>query len=62
MRKLYNAKMHPDVIREIKTEDDVMREMLQRFKAGPVYPDDELTLEDFEQYYAKIGASLSDEV
>lgn len=59
MRMLYNARGHPKVISGEMSEDDVLRSVLSNFDVlqhdGVVY------FEEFENYYADIGATIDND-
>lgn len=54
----YNAKAHPDVIMERRTEKEILQEFMLNFEKGSKEQDGIVTLEEFENYYANISASI----
>lgn len=66
LQGVYNAKMHPEVKQGKKTEQEVLAEFLDTFEihCGTVDKtkrDGNLTLQEFMDYYRKIGASIDDD-
>ena len=64
IKKLYNAKGHRDVIDGRRTEDEILRELLDSFDAAGKTKgahDGVVTLEEFEEYYSNISASVDDD-
>ncbi len=55
IKMIYNARKHPKVISGERTQDEVLKEYLNNFD---VNRDGELTLEEFEKYYAGVSASI----
>jgi len=58
IKQLYNARKHPKVVSGEKTVDEVLKEFLNTFDADA---DGNLTLDEFEKYYAGISASIDDD-
>jgi Ca2+-binding EF-hand superfamily protein len=56
----YDASKHPDVIRQRKTADEVLREFLDTFDVGGV-KDGVVTPQEFENYYANVSANIDDD-
>lgn len=59
IKKLYNAKKHPDVIAGKRTEDSVLAEFLDTFDTEE--KDGKVTLREFEKYYGNVSASIDDD-
>ncbi len=62
----YNASRHPDVIQGKKTEDEILMEFLETFEthhniANSSAPDHIVTLEEFEEYYNNVSASVDND-
>ena len=57
----YNASKHPDVISGRRSAGDVLREFLDTFDVGGV-KDGIVSLEEFENYYSNVSASIDDDV
>jgi len=60
---LYSAKKHPDVIKGKKTEREVHQEFMSTFQQhaatkGKGSIDDQITREEFQEYYENISASI----
>ena len=63
IEKKYNAKMHPDVKSGKRTEEEVLTEFLETFETHHNIliggkPDGKVTMEEFEEYYANVSASI----
>lgn len=58
---VYNAKMHPDFIRGKVTEEEVLQDFLQNFQVNKKTRDNTVTLEEFEEYYSSISASIDND-
>ena len=62
IKKTYNAKGHREVVAGYKTEEEVLRELLDNFDGGEVKArttrDGKVTLEEFFSYYANISAGV----
>jgi len=58
IKQIYNARKHPKVISGEKTVDEVLKEFLNTFDSNA---DGTLSLEEFEQYYAGVSASIDDD-
>lgn len=66
IKDIYNAKRHPDVISGKKTEEDILMEFLETFEThhnicNSEAPDHVVTLEEFEEYYNNISASIDND-
>ena len=57
---MYNTSKHPDVLSHRKSPEQVLREFLDGFDVGGVV-DGKVTLEEFENYYSNISASIDDD-
>lgn len=60
---LYNAKQHPDVKKGKKTEREILQEFMSTFQQhaatkGKGSVDDNITREEFQEYYENISASV----
>lgn len=60
IKGVYNASCHPDVMRNMRSEEEVLLEFMQAFQVGGV-KDDIITKEEFENYYANLSASIDDD-
>jgi len=58
IKQIYNARKHPKVISGEKTVDEVLKEFLNTFDGDQ---DGNLTVEEFEKYYAGVSASIDDD-
>ena len=63
IEKKYSAKMHPDVKAGKATEEEVLTEFLETFEIHHNIliggePDGIVTMEEFEEYYANVSASI----
>ena len=62
IREIYNASGHREVIAGYKTEDEVLRELLDSFDGGEkgssTTRDGQVTLKEFFSYYANISAGI----
>lgn len=63
----YNPSNHPDVRSGKKTEEDILQDFLETFEThhnvlSGKARDSEVTLEEFEEYYANVGASVDDDL
>eukprot|EP00826_Nyctotherus_ovalis_P006571 TRINITY_DN1156_c0_g2_i3.p1 TRINITY_DN1156_c0_g2~~TRINITY_DN1156_c0_g2_i3.p1 ORF type:complete len:592 (+),score=134.30 TRINITY_DN1156_c0_g2_i3:690-2465(+) len=63
IEKKYNARMHPDVKAGKCTEEEVFTEFLETFETHHNIivggkPDGIVTMEEFEEYYANVSASI----
>lgn len=66
LKDSYNARLHPEVEQKKRLEDDVLQEFLETFD---VFHNDVLgkqkdanvTLEEFESYYANLSAVIEDD-
>jgi len=58
MKLAYNAKGHPDVVAGRRTEEEVLREIIDVFDCGSGPKDGKVTLAEFESYYSNISASV----
>jgi calcyphosin len=64
IKGVYNASKHPDVLQRKKTEDQVLQEFLETFEGYEDMKDlrdGQVTLEEFEDYYAFISCSIDDD-
>jgi len=64
LQGVYNAKMHPEVKRGTKTEQEVLAEFLDTFEIhnnNKGSGDGTVTVEEFCDYYRKIGSSIDDD-
>jgi Ca2+-binding EF-hand superfamily protein len=75
IKAYYNAKGHPDVIQKFRTENEILREILDAFDGGlgkslpskdknkskNIKGDGIVTLDEFCEYYANISASIDDD-
>ena len=57
VKGVYNAKSHPDVVQGRKTEDEILRGLVEAFEVGS-NKDCVVSVEEFENYYANISASI----
>ncbi len=55
---IYNAKKHPDVVAGKSTEAKVLSDFLQTFEGVAGNRDGVITIEEFKDYYADIGAGV----
>eukprot|EP00760_Papus_ankaliazontas_P008555 PhM_4_TR13886/c0_g1_i1/m.56466 len=60
IRQTYSAKGHPDVLKGKKTEEEVLLEFIETFEVGDQV-DGIVTLEEFENYYTNVSASVDDD-
>ena len=57
---IYNARSHPDVVSKHRTEEQVLVEFMDSFRAGTSRRDNKstssgvITLDEFEHYYANL--------
>ena len=58
---VYDTSRHPEVISKKKTKDQVLKEFLDAFVIGGMKSDGAVSREQFEDYYANIGASIESE-
>lgn len=66
IKKKYNAKMHPDVKKGIKTEEEVLAEFLDTFEVhhGMKHPEDrdgKVTVREFQEYYTNISSTIDND-
>ena len=66
IKRNYNAKMHPDVKKGIKTEDEVLAEFLDTFEVHhslkhPEDRDGQVTLREFIEYYTNISSTIDND-
>ena len=66
IKKCYNAKMHPDVKKGTKTEDEVLAEFLDTFEVhhGLKHPEDrdgKVKLGEFIEYYTNISSTIDND-
>ena len=66
IRDVYNAKNHPDVRQGKKTEEEVLGEFLETFElhhniSDRTLLDHRVTIEEFEEYYANVSASIDED-
>ena len=62
----YNAKMHPDVKKGKKTEDEILAEFLDTFEVHhalkhPEDRDGQVTLREFIEYYTNISSTIDND-
>lgn len=57
VREVYNARSHPQVVAGNMTEEQVLTELLDNFDVGGT-KDGQVTLQEFENYYSNISASV----
>lgn len=55
---MYNVKGHVEYIAGKKTEDEILRELLDNFDVGGGAKDGTVTLSEFENYYSNISGSV----
>lgn len=63
IEKKYNAKLHPDVKAGKSTEEEILTEFIETFETHHnilfgAEPDGIVTMEEFEEYYANVSASI----
>ncbi|EGR32539.1 hypothetical protein IMG5_078650 [Ichthyophthirius multifiliis] len=61
IKQIYNGKMHPDVKSGKRTEESVLLEFINTFESYTGFrgiKDGQITLEEFEDYYSFISASI----
>lgn len=59
IKGVYSASMHPDVIAERRSEDEVLAEFIESFESGSKDSGDGVvTFAEFERYYANLSASI----
>ncbi|KAJ8613146.1 hypothetical protein CTAYLR_004794 [Chrysophaeum taylorii] len=56
----YDASRHPDVLKGLKTADDVLRDFLDTFDVGGVV-DGKVTRAEFDEYYANVSSTIDDD-
>ena len=66
IKKVYNAKAHPDVKSGKRTEDDALLEFLDTFEVhhalkSPNDRDGKVTSKEFIEYYTSVSASIDDD-
>ncbi len=67
IKQSYNAKKHPDVLANKRTEEDILIEFLDTFEAALAHKnqgknrDGRVSLEEFLEYYQNISASIDNE-
>jgi hypothetical protein len=65
LKDVYNAKNHPDVKSGKKTEEEVLGEFLETFEMhfniGGGQHDQQITMEEFLEYYNNVSASIDDD-
>jgi Ca2+-binding EF-hand superfamily protein len=67
IKGVYNAKFHPDVVAEKRTEEEVLNDFLNSFEKRSTGSgnnkkgDGMITLDEFLEYYANISASVDDD-
>jgi Ca2+-binding EF-hand superfamily protein len=55
---VYDVSKHPDFISKRKSRDQILKEFLDAFVVGGMKPDGIISLKQFEDYYANIGAYI----
>jgi calcyphosin len=55
---VYDVSKHPDFISKRKSKDQILKEFLDAFVVGGMKPDGLISLKQFEDYYANIGACI----
>ena len=58
VRGVYNARMHPEVIKGNMTEDEVLMQFLARFEQHSEQKDGIVTWKEFLNYYKHVGADI----
>jgi Ca2+-binding EF-hand superfamily protein len=63
IKQIYNVKKHPDVLSGKKTEDEAFMDFIETFQLhasikGKGVTDDEITRQEFQEYYENISASI----
>eukprot|EP01052_Picozoa_sp_SAG31_P037300 SAG31_NODE_4796_length_2952_cov_12.871714_4_plen_170_part_00 len=58
VRGVYNARMHPEVIKGNMTEDEVLMQFLARFEQHSEQKDGIVTFKEFLNYYKHVGADI----
>jgi len=66
IKRSYNAKMHPDVKKGKKSEDEVLAEFLDTFEVHhslkhPEDRDGKVTLREFIEYYSNISSTIDND-
>ena len=54
----YDVSKHPDFMSGKKTKDQILKDLLSSFVIGGLKDDGRISLEQFGDYYANIGASI----
>ena len=54
----YDVSKHPDFMSGKKTKDQILKDLLNSFVIGGLKDDGTISLEQFGDYYANIGASI----
>ena len=62
----FNARVHPDVVEKIRSEDDVLLEFLETFDMHHTFlwetpGTDETCLKEFEEYYTYVSATIDND-
>ena len=70
IREKYNARFHPDVVANKKTEDEILQEFLETFEVhrqcsrsdeASVKGDGKVTFNEFCDYYSNVSASIDND-
>ena len=66
IKKVYNAKFHPEVKSGKKTEDEVLGEFLDTFELhhslkNPNDKDRKINIKEFNEYYNNVSASIEND-
>lgn len=55
---VYDVSKHPDFLSKRKSKDLILKEFLDAFVIGGMKPGGTISLEQFDDYYANIGACI----
>ena len=63
LKKAFRPRTHPDVKRGLRSVEDVLQEFVDTFDMHRYRQtkSDEVTLEEFEDYYANVSASIEED-